>query len=321
MKQLFAVLALIGCASLAWAEDVVRLGNLKFAHYGAVSYMKELAPRYGLRIGERFLNKGLDIMPAIVAGDLDVGAVSSESAIAGRASGVPIYVVAGFAKGGVRIVAGTESGIRSIPDLKGKRVGVTRGVIQELMLYAQLDKHGLTWSDQPGRADVHIIYLGFTDLNAALMTKQIDAMCQSEPFSAQAINKKIGIEIIKPYDTPIGEPVRTLVMSEKFYKDRPDVAQRFMNLFVEATQLFRREPELAEKYVRQNMFKGGFSSQDYLDAMDNADFTVDITQAHMQVTADMMQKFMSKKLGAVPRIADWVRLDLLQRAKADLNVK
>ena len=30
--------------------DLVRLGNLKFAHYGAVSYMKELGPKYNLEI-------------------------------------------------------------------------------------------------------------------------------------------------------------------------------------------------------------------------------------------------------------------------------
>ena len=35
------------------AQDLVRLGDLKFAHYGAVSYMKELAPKYNLKIEER----------------------------------------------------------------------------------------------------------------------------------------------------------------------------------------------------------------------------------------------------------------------------
>ena len=30
----------------AAAEDVVRLGNLKFAHYGAVWYMQEIGPKY-----------------------------------------------------------------------------------------------------------------------------------------------------------------------------------------------------------------------------------------------------------------------------------
>ena len=32
----------------ALAVDVVRLGNLKFAHYGAVSYMKEICGKYNL---------------------------------------------------------------------------------------------------------------------------------------------------------------------------------------------------------------------------------------------------------------------------------
>ena len=43
------------------------------------------------------------------------------------------------------------------------------------------------------------------------MGKQIDAMCQSEPQSSQAIAKKFGVEVMKPYDTPLGEPVRTSV--------------------------------------------------------------------------------------------------------------
>lgn len=31
---------------------MVRLGNLKFAHYGAVSYMKELCAKYDLKVEE-----------------------------------------------------------------------------------------------------------------------------------------------------------------------------------------------------------------------------------------------------------------------------
>ena len=81
----------------AHAEDVVRLGNLKFAHYGAVSYMKEIAPEFGLKVEERIFAKGLDIMPAILAGEIDVAASALDAAIAGRSGGAPIYVVAGFA--------------------------------------------------------------------------------------------------------------------------------------------------------------------------------------------------------------------------------
>ena len=55
-------------APLALANpDVVRLGNLKFAHYGAVSYMKDYCGKYNLKVEERMFPKGPDIMPAIVA--------------------------------------------------------------------------------------------------------------------------------------------------------------------------------------------------------------------------------------------------------------
>jgi ABC-type amino acid transport substrate-binding protein len=129
--------------------EVVRLGNLKFAHYGAVSYIKEIAPKCGIKVEERMFAKGLDVMQAIIAGELDVGATASEAAISGRA-GAPIYVVAGFAKGGARLVARQDSNIKSVKDLKGKKVGVTRGGIQEVLLMAELQQAGLS-ADPPGQ--------------------------------------------------------------------------------------------------------------------------------------------------------------------------
>lgn len=318
-KFLLAVCAVFLSLS-AKAEDVVRLGNLKFAHYGAVSYMKEIAGKYNLRIEERMFAKGLDIMPAIIAGEIDISASALDAAIAGRASGVPIYVLAGFSKGGARIVAQPGLNIKSVADLKGKRVGVARGGAQELLLLAELAKHKLTWSDQPGK-DVQIVYMAFADLNQALQQKQIDAMCQSEPQSSQAINKGWGVEVIKPYDTEMGEPIRALVMTEKMYNERRDVALRLMKVFVEATKYFIDNPAVAEKYVRENMFKGQITSQDYQDALSNASFTYDITLEHVQVTTDSMVKYGVGKMTKPPVARDWVKLDLLTQAKKDLKIK
>lgn len=316
------VVALAGAAVGARAAepDVVRLGNLKFAHYGAVSYMKEVAPKYNLKVEERVFAKGLDIIPGILAGEIDVGASALDAAVAGRAGGSPVFVVAGFAKGGARIVARPDLNIKSVAELKGRRVGVARGGAQELLLFAELAKHKLSWSDQPG-SDVQVVYMAFADLNQALQQKQIDAMCQSEPQSSQAINKGWGVEIIKPYDTELGEPVRALVMTEKMYNERRDVAERFMKLFVEATRTFVENPQLAEKYVRETLFKGQITPQDYQDAMSNAAFTYDITVEHVQITTDMMIKYGVGKMTRGPVAKDWVRLDLLAKAKKDLNIK
>ena len=177
------------------ADDVIRLGNLKLAHFAAVSYIKEIAPKCGIKVEESTFAKGLDVMQAIIAGELDVGATASEAAISGRAKGIPIYVVAGFAKGGARLVARPDAGIKSVKDLKGKKVGVTRGSIQELLLAAELAQNGLTSADAPGK-DVQLIYLSYPDLNAALIGKNLDAIMQTEPQASQALNKKFGVEVL-----------------------------------------------------------------------------------------------------------------------------
>ncbi len=320
LKSLLLACTLFVTLGAQAAPDVVRLGNLKFAHYGAVSYMKELAPKYNLKIEERVFAKGLDILPATIAGEIDIAASALDAAVAGRSSGVPIYVVAGFAKGGARIVARPDLNIKSVADLKGKRVGVARGGAQELLLAAELGKYNLTWSDQPGK-DVQIVFMAFADLNQALMMKGIDAMCQSEPQSSQAINKGYGVEVLKPYDTAMGEPVRALVMTEKMYNEKRDVAERVLKLFVESTRTFQENPRLAEKYVREQMFKNQISSEDYQDAMSNAAFTYDVSLDHVQITTDLMKKYGVGKMAKAPVAKDWVRLDLLEKAKKDLKVK
>src|SRR3954469_26080370 len=139
--RLLSLALALAAASGAQAQEVVRLGNLKFAHYGAVSYIKEIAPKCGIKVDEHVFPKGLDVMQAIIAGELDVGTTASEAAISGRAGGAPIYVVAGFAKGGVRLVGRPDLAIKTVKDLKGKRVGVTRGGIQEVLLLAELQQN------------------------------------------------------------------------------------------------------------------------------------------------------------------------------------
>ncbi len=324
LRTVAAITALLAAAfgpGHASAEDVIRLGNLKFAHYGAVSYMKEVGPKYGLRIEERVFPKGLDIIPAIVAGEIDIAASAADAAIAGRAAGAPVFAVAGFAKGGVRIVGRKDLNLTSVAQLKGKKVGVARGGAQELALFAELAKAGLTWGDAPGKGDVLVVYLAYADLNQALMQKGIDAMCQSEPQSTQAIAKGFGTEIVKPYDTPMGEPVRVLVMTEKLYREKPEVAARVMKCFVAATKLFLEKPELAEKYVRTSLFKNQLSAEEYRDAMSNASFTYDLTPEHIQITTDLMVKYGVGKLTKPPKASEWVKLDLLAKAKGESAAK
>jgi NitT/TauT family transport system substrate-binding protein len=144
---------------------------------------------------------------------------------------------------------------------------------------------------------------------------------QSEPQSSQAINKGFGVEMLKPYDTPIGEPVRTMVMTEKFYNTNRPLAEKFMKCFVQSTKTFLDSPALAEKYVREVVFKGQISSDDYQDALGNSMFSYDVTPEHIQTTTDIMVKTGVGKMAKPPVAKEWVKTDLLDDAKKSLNIK
>ncbi|WP_363302771.1 ABC transporter substrate-binding protein [Aquabacterium sp.] len=307
-------------AMAAQAADNIHLGNLRFAHYGAVSYMKEVCPKYGINVAEHVFAKGPDIMPAIVAGDIDLAALASDGAIAGRANGVPIYAVAGFAQGGARMVVGKDTPIRSLRELKGKRVGVTRGGAQELLLYAVLDKAGLSWSTTADKTkDIEVVFLPFADLNQALAAKQIDAMMQSEPQSSQAIRRQIGRELLKPYDTALGQPKRLLVMSERLYRNR-ELALRVVKCFVDATAQFVKSPAMAEQYVRERMFRNELTHDEFQDAIGNAPYSYDVSLAHIDTTTELMKQFGVGRLSSPPKAWEWTRLDLLTQAKRELQI-
>jgi len=319
-RPILAAVIALWSISTAHAEGVVRVGNLKLAHFGAVAYMAEIAPSCGIKIEHRIFAKGLDIMQAIIAGEIDVGATGSEAAISGRAAGTPIYIVAGFARGGARLLTRPDVAIKTLADLKGKKVGVTRGGIQEVLLAAELGQAGINSSDQPGK-DVQLIYLSYPDLNQALLGSQVDAIMQTEPQSSQALASGFGVEVLKPYDTAVGTPVRTLVMTEKLYSGQPETAAKLMACFVKATKTFIDQPATAEKFVRETLFKGQITSEEFRAALSNAPYTLDITPDHVQATIDTMAKYGIGKMATPPKAADFVKTDLLTAAKAAAGVK
>ncbi len=180
MIAVTAALAL--AAPIARGEDTVRIGTQRFVHFGPVSYLTEVGSKHGLRVETRIFDKGIDMIPRLLAGELDVAAMATDVAVTARATGAPIYLVGGFAKGGSRIVGRSELGLKKVTDLKGKKVGVARGSVVELLLLAELGKHDLTWSEH-GDRDVTLVYVPHGELNAALREGRIDAMSQSEPYA------------------------------------------------------------------------------------------------------------------------------------------
>ncbi len=304
---------------LAADGDIVRVGTFKFVTAAPIYYMNEFAPKYGLKLDYQYFTKGADIIPAIVAGKVDVGTTAVDAAVAARAQDIPVFIVAGYAKGGLRIVGREDRDYKSVKDLKGSKIGVARGGAQEAVLYAALDQAGLTYSNATGK-DVQIITMAYTDINQALQRKDIDAACQPEPQASQSIRLGFAKEIVKPYQTSIGEPIRTLLFTEQLLKERPDVARRLMECFVEATKYLIEHPAEAEKFVRTVVFKGQLSHEDYVDSVGNMRWSYDAEPAEVDATADAMVKFGLAKLARKPKGAEFVKTELLQAAKKKLGV-
>lgn len=304
-------------SAAAIEKPVVRLGSLKFAPYGAVSYVKELAPSCGIYVDEHIYSSGKEIMAAIAAKEIDVGANTAEVAITGRAHGVPIYVVAGIARGGVRLVARTGLNIRTLHDLKRKKIGVTRGGAQELFLYTQLNQAGLL-NNKGLDKDIQIIDMPLSELNQALSDKKIDAMVQSEPNATQAINQGGGFELAKSYrELAIGGPTRVLVMAEKFYEEEHTAAAKFVECFLRAMHTFTDKPDVAQRYTRQILFKGQLSETDFHDATASFSNNSQVDVQQIQTITELMGKYQIGKLpySSLPNASEWVKTDLLESVR------
>ena len=301
--------------------ETVQLGTFKFVSAAPAFYMAEIAEKHGLEIKTQLFTKGADIIPAVVAGKIDVATTAGDAAVAARAGGVPITVVGGYAKGGVRLIVRSDLAIADIKGLKGKKVAVARGGAQETVLLATLDAAGMTYSNTADGGDVQIVAMPYTDANQALQRRDIDAACQPDPQAAQAIRLGFAKELMKPYATPIGEPVRVLLFTDKLIKERPEVARRLAACFVESVQWLRANPAEAEKFVREKIFGGQLTHEDYVDSMGNVQWTTEVSAEHMQAVTDAMVKFGLGRFSRAVRPSDYVRTGLVDEARKKAEQK
>lgn len=136
-----------------------------------------------------FDRNGLDVTPvkfligsgyfaAFSSGAIDAGWLGTPPAGTGLAQGLPmrIFAIEGFARDQEGLVARIGSGIRSLRDLKGKRIATKRGSSADVALQAALRRVDLT------PADVVLVDLGVTDVVQAFTRGRIDAAWYWEPW-------------------------------------------------------------------------------------------------------------------------------------------
>jgi sulfonate transport system substrate-binding protein len=112
-------------------------------------------------------------LQALQAGALDVANTSDIPPVFAAAATPPGWRVVAVQRANTllqNVVAGKKSGITSIAQLKGKKVGYVQSTTAQYFLYKLLVQNGLTWSD------IHAVALTPQDGVAALSSGSIDAL-------------------------------------------------------------------------------------------------------------------------------------------------
>ena len=124
-------------------------------------------------------SSGPPMLEAMNVGSIDYGAVGDSPPIFAQSAGAAIVYAAGQpVTNGQGILVQNNSPIRSIADLKGKRVGFTKGSSAHNIVVQTLEKAGLSY------ADITPVYLTPPDAGPAFANGSIDAWAIWDPYFA-----------------------------------------------------------------------------------------------------------------------------------------
>lgn len=194
----------------------------------------------GIRAEVERFGSGAKMVPALVAGELDVaGGAAAAGLFNAIASGSDFKVVAdkGQTRSGyeyltllVRKDLLDSGAIRTLADLRGRKIAHLpgQGVVSQFMLGQILAHAGILWSG------VERVDVAAPNQMALLSSRQVDAAIAGEPFMAQA--ERAGVARRYPVAGEVKAldriQVAVFMYSGKFIAGRRDVARRWMNAYV-----------------------------------------------------------------------------------------
>ncbi|OTP80528.1 ABC-type nitrate/sulfonate/bicarbonate transport system, periplasmic component [Caballeronia sordidicola] len=176
-----------GIALPSWAKyqpDQFRIGYQKAAStlvllkaHGALE--KRLAP-LGIKVSWNEFPAGPQLLEGLNVGAIDFGYVGEAPPVFAQAAGADFVYTAyelptPHAEG---VVVAQDAPIKTVADLKGKKVAFNKGSDVHWFIVALLRKHGLDF------ADIQPVYLAPADARAALEQHAVDAWAIWDPFLA-----------------------------------------------------------------------------------------------------------------------------------------
>lgn len=190
-------------------------------------------------------------------------------AIIAKSTGLPIEVVSNVAYGekGIAVLAKADSPIKSVADLKGKKVAYATGSYAQHLLALLLSKEGLTLND------VQSVNLGAGDQPAALASGEVDAIVIWEQYISQLTSDGTAKVIADGTGVKRGNMV-TYAVSDYANKN-PKVIEAYIKALNRADEVIKNEPEKAAEAVAEDF---GVNKELMLKIIPNFTFSTEFTE-------------------------------------------
>ena len=201
-----------------------------------VAFEKGFFEDEGLNAKPMRFSSGPACAEALLYGDVQFGTMGDTTAIIAASKNQPVTIIASHSGGEERhrIIVSDKSGIESIEDLEGKRIGVKMGTSTHggLLLFAS--SNGLDLDDE-------LIDMQPCDQLNALSVGELDAIVASEPTPSIGESNGFGREFATLGGYNNTYPILTLVDNE-FAAEKPETVRKVLKVLVRSTEYIRENP-------------------------------------------------------------------------------
>ncbi len=258
-----AILALAGCAvdhsGQQSDKPTIRLAYQTFPSGDLIvknnKWLEEALPDYNIKWTK--FDSGADINTAFIAKELDFGAIGSSPVARGLSAplNIPYQVafVLDVAGDNEALVARNGSGVETVADLRGKRIGTPFASTAHYSVLAALNQNGLSASD------VRLVDLQPQAILAAWERGDIDAAYTWLPTLDQL--RTSGKDLITSRQlAKDGKPTLDLgVVSSEFAAAHPEVVDIWRQQEARALDVIKDDPNAAAKAISAEI---GLSPED-----------------------------------------------------------